>query len=97
MRIFWLIFIPLCLSACVKPPEGPAERMGRSIDTLAQGVYDLNADNNAAINERRRVELDRREKSLRERERELDQREDDLRDREWAANRDGYRRDRELR
>lgn len=66
------------LSGCVKPEEGPAERMGRSIDRITGGLYDIQAEENA----KRKSDLDRKERELQERERELDRREDDIRYRE---------------
>ncbi len=77
------------LSGCVKEEAGPAETMGRSIDKIAGGIYDIQAENNAQNNDQRKAALDRRERELRERERELDRREDEIRDREL-----GYREER---
>lgn len=46
-RSLIVILMTLSLSSCFRPePEGPAERIGKSIDQFAQGVNDLSNDPN---------------------------------------------------
>jgi hypothetical protein len=42
--ILTLPFLILPLSGCLSKPEGPAERIGRSLDDLSQGVQDLSKE-----------------------------------------------------
>ena len=84
-----MLVISFLLSGCVKEEAGPGGGVGGSIDKIAGGIYDIQAENNQQNNAQRKAALDRRERELRERERELDRREDEIRDREL-----GYREER---
>ena len=40
--IYCILLLPLC--ACIEKPEGPAERIGRSLDDLAHGIDDMSTE-----------------------------------------------------
>ncbi len=39
-----IVSATLMMTGCVKEPEGPAERIGRSIDEMSKGIRDLGND-----------------------------------------------------
>lgn len=73
-----LMLCALLVSGCAREPEGPGERIGRSIDELSRGLRDLGTTNTTGTGVSREEELARRERLLREREIAVQQRELEL-------------------
>ncbi|MBX7145364.1 MAG: hypothetical protein K1X79_13010 [Oligoflexia bacterium] len=67
--LIWVV-LALALAACASPPppEGPAEKLGRAIDQLTQGVHDFGESWDARTEEeRKRDEWSERRREYRRR------------------------------
>lgn len=53
------------LSACVKEPEGPAQRIGRSIDEISKSMRDIGDDWDRERRDQERADAERREREER--------------------------------
>ena len=60
-RIFVAVTLIASLSGCIHKPEGPAERIGRSIDEISSAIDDMSRDDETQ-RDRFRRERERRER-----------------------------------
>jgi hypothetical protein len=65
LRLGMLAALVAALSACVKEPEGPAQRIGRSIDEISKSMRDIGDDWDRERRDQERADAERREREER--------------------------------